>query len=54
MADPLSLLRAYNISRKEIIEENDQIIFDDVAWSKNVHTNFVMYGYVFLICIALI
>lgn len=46
MADPLSLLRTYNINKKEIIEENDQIIFDEFAWPKNVHTNFVMYGYV--------
>lgn len=46
MADPLSLLRQYNVNKKEIVEKNNQIIFGEFSWSKNVQTNFLMYGYV--------
>lgn len=44
MADPLSLLRQYNVNKKEIVEKNNQIIFGEFSWSKNVHTNFLMWG----------
>ncbi|OQR71103.1 parafibromin-like [Tropilaelaps mercedesae] len=44
MADPLSLLRQYNVSNKPILEENDKIIFGEYAWPKDVKTNYVIYG----------
>lgn len=46
MADPLSLLRQYNVNKKEIIERESQIIFGEFSWPKNVKTNYLMYGYV--------
>jgi hypothetical protein len=36
-----SLLRQYNISKKEIIESDGQIIFGEFAWSKIVKTNYL-------------
>ncbi|XP_030374322.1 parafibromin [Scaptodrosophila lebanonensis] len=44
MADPLSLLRQYNINKKEIIERENQIIFGEFSWPKNVKTNYLKYG----------
>jgi parafibromin len=44
MADVLSILRQYNINKKEIIEKDDQVIFNDLAWPKNVKTNYVIWG----------
>uniref|UniRef100_A0A1A9VVX6 Parafibromin n=1 Tax=Glossina austeni TaxID=7395 RepID=A0A1A9VVX6_GLOAU len=44
MADPLSLLRQYNINRREIIERDGQIIFGEFSWPKNVKTNYLKYG----------
>ncbi|XP_028164362.1 parafibromin [Ostrinia furnacalis] len=44
MADPLSLLRQYNVNKKEIIERDNQIIFGEFSWPKNVKTNYLMYG----------
>ncbi|KAK9881909.1 hypothetical protein WA026_018103 [Henosepilachna vigintioctopunctata] len=44
MADPLSLLRQYNVNKKEIIERNGQIIFGEFSWPKNVKTNYLMWG----------
>ena len=44
MADPLSLLRQYNVNKKEIIEREDQIIFGEFSWPKNVKTNYLMWG----------
>ena len=35
MADALSVLRQFNIEKKEIIDRDDQIIFGDFAWPKN-------------------
>ena len=46
MADPLSLLRQYNIQKKEIIERDNLIIFDQLAWPKTVNTNYVAYRWV--------
>ncbi|KAG8235876.1 hypothetical protein J437_LFUL016449 [Ladona fulva] len=43
MADPLSLLRQYNVNKKEIIERDGQIIFGEFSWPKTVNTNYVMY-----------
>ncbi|EDW59412.1 parafibromin [Drosophila novamexicana] len=44
MADPLSLLRQYNINKKEIIERDNQIIFGEFSWPKSVKTNYLKYG----------
>ncbi|CAH0553260.1 unnamed protein product [Brassicogethes aeneus] len=44
MADPLSLLRQYNVSKKEITERDGQIIFGEFSWPKNVKTNYLMWG----------
>ncbi|GAB0095830.1 CDC73 [Sergentomyia squamirostris] len=44
MADPLSLLRQYNINKKEIIEREGQIIFGEFSWRKDVKTNYLKYG----------
>lgn len=44
MADPLSLLRQYNIKKKEIIEKNSQIVFGEFSWHKTVKTNYLKYG----------
>lgn len=44
MADPLSLLRQYNVNKKDIIERDGQIIFGEFSWPKNVKTNYLMYG----------
>ena len=45
MADPLSLLRQFNINKKEIIEREGQIIFGEFSWPKTVKTNYLIYGY---------
>ncbi|CAL4122207.1 unnamed protein product, partial [Meganyctiphanes norvegica] len=45
MADPLSLLRQYNVNKKEITEKGDTIIFGEFSWKKNVKTNYLAYGY---------
>lgn len=44
MADPLSLLRQFNVSKREIIERDGQIIFGEFSWPKNVKTNYLMWG----------
>lgn len=44
MADPLSILRLYNSDKKEIVERDDQIIFDDFAWPKTAKTNYLIWG----------
>uniref|UniRef100_A0A2P2I2X2 Parafibromin-like n=1 Tax=Hirondellea gigas TaxID=1518452 RepID=A0A2P2I2X2_9CRUS len=43
MADPLSLLRQYNVSKKEIINK-DNVIFGEFSWPKTVKTNYQVYG----------
>lgn len=50
MADPLSLLRQYNVNKREVIERDTQIIFGEFSWPKNVKTNYLKYGYVVLFC----
>lgn len=52
MADPLSLLRQYNIKKREIIEREGQIIFGEFSWPKNVKTNYLKYGYVFFLSLS--
>lgn len=44
MADPLSLLREYNINNKEIITEGDNVIFGEFSWPKTAMTNYLVYG----------
>lgn len=44
MADPLSLLRQFNVNKKEIIEREGQIIFGEFSWPKTVKTNYLIYG----------
>ncbi|XP_064616163.1 parafibromin-like [Liolophura sinensis] len=44
MADALSLLRQYNINKKEIIEKDDQVIFGEFAWPKTTKTNYLVWG----------
>lgn len=44
MADPLSLLRQYNMQRKQIIERENTIIFGEFSWPKTVKTNYVIWG----------
>ncbi|CAG0922104.1 unnamed protein product [Notodromas monacha] len=44
MADPLSLLRQYFIQNRDIVQENDRIIFGELSWPKATRTNYVVYG----------
>ncbi|KAK4293780.1 hypothetical protein Pmani_033547 [Petrolisthes manimaculis] len=44
MADPLSILRQYNVNKKEIITKGDDIIFGELSWPKIVNTNYLEYG----------
>jgi len=44
MADPLSLLRQFNMQRKTIVERDGQVIFGEFSWPKTVKTNYVEYG----------
>lgn len=41
MADPLSLLRQYNVSKKEIVERNGYICFGEYCWPKKTKTNYL-------------
>jgi parafibromin len=43
MADPLSLLRQYNVNKKEIVEKNNLICFGEYCWPKTVKTNYLIY-----------
>ncbi|OQV25583.1 Parafibromin [Hypsibius exemplaris] len=44
MADPLSMLRDFNITKREIVERDDLIIFGDIAFKKSANTNYLVYG----------
>ncbi|XP_012494395.1 PREDICTED: parafibromin [Propithecus coquereli] len=44
MADVLSVLRQYNIQKKEIVVKGDEVIFGELSWPKNVKTNYVVWG----------
>ncbi|XP_077302844.1 cell division cycle 73 hyrax isoform X2 [Arctopsyche grandis] len=44
MADPLSLLRQYNVNKREIVERDNHIIFGEFSWPKHVNTNYLMWG----------
>ncbi|XP_074611235.1 parafibromin-like [Acropora palmata] len=43
MADPLSLLRQYNINKKEIIERAGEIMFDEFSFPRIAKTNYVIF-----------
>lgn len=53
MADVLSVLRQYNIQKKEIVAKGDEVIFGEFSWPKNVKTNYVIWGYVIFYCTSL-
>jgi len=42
MADPLTLLRQFNIGKKNITEKDDQVIFDTISFLKTSKTNYVI------------
>eukprot|EP00092_Neocalanus_flemingeri_P019010 GFUD01020598.1.p1 GENE.GFUD01020598.1~~GFUD01020598.1.p1 ORF type:complete len:520 (+),score=166.60 GFUD01020598.1:49-1608(+) len=44
MADPLSLLRQFNMQRKTIVERDGHVIFGEFSWPKTVNTNYVEWG----------
>ena len=44
MADPLSLLRQYNVNKKEIIERDNNIVFGEFSFPKTVNTNYLVWG----------
>ncbi|XP_072015917.1 parafibromin-like [Amphiura filiformis] len=44
MADVLSILRQFNTNKKEIIENNDQVVFGEFSWPKDAKTNYTIYG----------
>ncbi|XP_042534180.1 parafibromin-like [Dipodomys spectabilis] len=43
MADVLSVLRQYNIQKKEIVVNGDEVIFGEFSWPKNVKTNYTVW-----------
>lgn len=44
MADVLSVIREYNVSKKDIEESGDLVVFGNKAWQKTAKTNYVAYG----------
>ncbi|XP_033119165.1 parafibromin-like [Anneissia japonica] len=44
MADVLSILRQYNIQKKDILEDGEQVSFGEFSWPKDVRTNYVIWG----------
>ncbi|XP_070532316.1 parafibromin-like [Ptychodera flava] len=44
MADLLSILRQYNIQKKDVVVKDEQVILGDFAWAKTAKTNFVIWG----------
>ena len=43
MADPLTLLRQFNINKRDVSEKGDQLIFGEFSYPKNVKTNYMVY-----------
>ena len=54
MADCLTLLRQYNIQKKEIVERDDLVIFDNRAWARNARTNYLIYKLVSRLVVEMI
>ena len=50
MADPLSLLRQFNINRKTIVERDNHIIFGEFSWPKTVSWNPRSSGFLLFFC----
>ena len=48
MADPLTLLRQFNIQKKNIVEREDQVIFDTISFLKTAKTNYVIGRWVYI------
>jgi parafibromin len=48
MAEALKLLRQYVMEKKEFTEDDDKIIFGDIAYPKEAKTNYMIYEYVFI------
>ena len=46
MADAISLLRQFTIENKEYAIENDRFVFNDLAYPKDIKTNYLAYGFV--------
>lgn len=44
MADVLSVIREYNVSKKDIEEREGLLVFGNKAWKKTAKTNYVAYG----------
>ncbi|KAI1298179.1 Parafibromin [Halotydeus destructor] len=44
MADPLSLLRQYNVSKREITERGNMVCFGEYCWPKTTNTSYLVYG----------
>ena len=44
MADVLSVIREYNVSKKDIEERDELVVFGNKAWKKTAKTNYVAYG----------
>ncbi|KAG1676683.1 Parafibromin [Nymphon striatum] len=44
MADALSLLRQYNVNKKELVEKGDRILFGEFSWPKTTKTNYLIWG----------
>ena len=42
MADPLTLLRQFNIAKKPILDRDDQIVFETFSFLKTAKTNYVI------------
>ncbi len=49
MADCLTMLRRYNTQKKEIVEREKLIIFDQMAWPRNAKTNYLIYRCVYCV-----
>lgn len=49
MAEALKLLRQYVTEKKEFTEDDENIIFGDIAYPKEAKTNYMIYEYAFLI-----
>ncbi|KAI0215271.1 Parafibromin [Lamellibrachia satsuma] len=44
MADALTVLRQYNVEKRDIVQRDGQVIFGDFAWPSNTKTNYLIFG----------
>ena len=44
MADALTVIRQYNVEKKDVVQRDEQVIFGDFAWPSNTKTNYLIYG----------